>query len=225
MDATINGGGKYAAAKGLLETAESGKGALLQKQPVVVKSTAFYNPNATITDATFFTNTALDYQWQSNDFPSKINLYRFTHVRISDNLQFEVSNILRFTQTLRGFIEGSFLKIGNNGLELTTIPLARMTQYKFIPANNVAGPTANFVEVKENFNNEFKLTEPITFNSNENPEFTLVVAKNYATPTTYTANVAPVITGNTGGSLATAGQGYYITIELRGYKAKPNQAV
>lgn len=215
---------KYKAAKELLSSAESGDGKLLQKQPVVVRSTIFMNPSSNITDDQFFTNTALDPQWQSGDFPSRINLYRFTHARISDNVQFTVSNVLRYTQTLRTFAECSLINIQNNGVEIVSIPVSRLTQYKFIPANNVTGPTANFVEVKENFNNEFRLSEPITFNANENPEVYFKAAKGLTTAS-WTANVGPVITGNTGGELSTAGEGYYITLELRGYKAKPNQAV
>lgn len=215
---------KYAAAKDLLSAAENGGGKLLQKQPVVVRSTAFFNASEAISDQTFFTNTSLDLQWQSGDFPSRINLYRFTHVRVSDNIQFTVTNVLRYTQTLRTFVECSSINIQNNGNEIVNLPLSRLTQYKFIPANNVTGPTANFVEVKENFNNEYRLSEPITFNANENPEVNFKAAKGITTAS-WTANVGPVITGNTGGELTTAGEGFYLTLELRGYKAKPNQAV
>jgi hypothetical protein len=215
---------KYAAAKDLLSAAENGGGKLLQKQPVVVRSTAFFNASEAISDQTFFTNTSLDLQWQSGDFPSRINLYRFTHVRVSDNIQFTVSNVLRYTQTLRTFVECSSINIQNNGNEIVNLPLSRLTQYKFIPANNVTGPTATFVQVAENFNNEYRLSEPITFNANENPEVGLRAAKGITTAA-WTANVGPVITGNTGGELTTAGEGYYLTLELRGYKAKPNQAV
>ncbi len=215
---------KYAAAKDLLQSAENGGGKLLQKQPVVVRSTIFLNPSTVIADDSFFTNTSLDAQWQSGDFPSRINLYRFTHIRVSDNIQFTVSNVLRYTQTLRTFVECSSLNIFSNGNEIVTLPLSRLTQYKFIPANNVTGPTANFVEVKENFNNEYRLTEPITFNANDNPEVNFKAAKAITTAA-WTANVGPVITGNTGGELSTAGEGFYLTVEFRGYKAKPNQAV
>lgn len=219
MQPTLNPN-QYEQTRRVLESAENGQGKLINKQPVVVKSTLFYNPSSTITDGSFFTNSALDAQWQSKDFPSTINLYRFTHVRIADNIQFTVSNALRYTQTLWAFIQGSSVNVKNNGDEVVNLPLARLTQYKFIPANNTAGTTAPFLEVKENFNNEYKLSDPITFNAGENPEITFLAAKGLTTAA-WTANIAPVITGNTGGTLTTATEGFPLVLEFRGYKAKP----
>jgi len=204
-----------------LESVNSGNGKKFERIPTVVRSTVFWDPESVIGEQTFF-GSALNEQWQTKEFPNNVNAFYFESIRISDNLQFLVTSALQTPQALKSFVEGSKLVISNNGNEVATLPLDRLVQWKTIAANNITGVAAAYITIEPNFNNDFFLDTPIIINAGEQPTFRLVPATGFETAA-WTAACGPFLTNTNGSGLANASQGFYIGLELKGMKIKPNK--
>lgn len=205
-----------------LTAVNAGNGKKFERIESTVRSTIFYNPATVIGAQSFFSNTGLDVSWQSKEFPNSINAFAFSTIRILDNLQFTIPDPLQYTQALRRFVEGTVLRVSNNGYEVGTYPLTKLVNYKYIAANNATGAAASYTSIQDNFNNEFYLDVPIIVNANELPEFTLIPAPGLTTAI-WTAACGPILTGTNNSGLINSTQGFYVSLELGGIKVKPNK--
>ncbi len=205
-----------------LTAVNAGNGKKFERIESTVRSAIFWNPSTVVGAQSFFSNTGLDGSWQSKEFPNSINAFAFSTIRILDNLQFTVASPLQYNQALRRFVEGSVLKITNNGYEVGTYPLSKLVNYKYVAANNITGTAASYTNIQANFNNEFYLDVPIIVNANELPEFTLLPAPGLTTAA-WTAACGPVLTGTNNSGLTSATEGFYVSLELGGIKVKPNK--
>jgi hypothetical protein len=188
--------------------------------PVTVKSTLFFNASSAIAAGQFFSQQ-MGSQWQTANFPSTSQAYKFTHAAISTNIQFTPSNVLRADQYLRTFLEGSQIQITTEGNEVMNLWLYDLAPERVDDLSNVAGATASYVTISKKFNNTYALGKPYVVGAGETTNVQFVPADGLTT-NAYTANVAPVITGNAPG-LTTAGQGFYLSLYLYGVKAKINK--